>query len=119
MSPPAAVPETVEAQAAGWFADGWRGMVPAFGLRRAARTGDVENLPLIVLLVTVAIGAFSSTIFVTVERGQTAAAWQEVGADLAITPSDMIGLIRSLDNSVTPSYSVTTYCGYFPGSGVG
>ena len=73
-------------RAAGWFADGWRGMVPAFGLRRAARTGDVGSLPLVVLLVTVAIGAFSSTIFVTVERGQTAAAWQEVGADLAMTP---------------------------------
>ena len=71
---------------AGWFADGWRGMVPAFGLRRAARTGDVGSLPLVVLLVTVAIGAFSSTILVTVERGQAAAAWQEVGADLAITP---------------------------------
>ena len=71
---------------AGWFADGWRGMVPAFGLRRAARTGDVGSLPLVVLLVTVAIGAFSSTIFVTVERGQSVAAWHEVGADLAITP---------------------------------
>ena len=73
-------------RAAGWFADGWRGMVPAFGLRRAARTGDVGSLPLVVLLVTVAIGAFSSTIFVTVERGQAAAAWQDVGADLAMTP---------------------------------
>ena len=72
--------------AAGWFADAWRGMVPAFGLRRAARTGDVGSLPLIVLLVTVAIGAFSSTIFVTVERGQSVAAWQAVGADLAMTP---------------------------------
>ncbi|MGH2382728.1 MAG: FtsX-like permease family protein [Candidatus Limnocylindria bacterium] len=61
-------------------------MVPAFGLRRAARTGDIGSLPLIVLLVTVAIGAFSSTVLVTVERGQAAAAWQEVGADLAITP---------------------------------
>ena len=71
---------------AGWFADGWRGMVPAFGLRRAARTGDVGSLPLVVLLVTVAIGAFSSTILVTVERGQDAAAWHEVGADLAIRP---------------------------------
>ncbi|MGI8999049.1 MAG: FtsX-like permease family protein, partial [Candidatus Limnocylindria bacterium] len=71
---------------AGWFADGWRGMVPAFGLRRAARTGDVGSLPLIVLLVTVAIGVFSSTISITVERGQAALAWQEVGADLAITP---------------------------------
>ena len=71
---------------AGWFADGWRGMVPAFGLRRAARTAEVGSLPLVVLLVTVAIGAFSSTIFVTVERGQSAASWHEVGADLAITP---------------------------------
>ena len=71
---------------AGWFADGWRGMVPAFGLRRAARTGEIGSLPLIVLLVTVAIGAFSSTILITLERGQAAAAWQEVGADLAIAP---------------------------------
>ena len=73
-------------RAAGWFAAGWRGMVPAFGLRRAARSGDVGSLPLIVLLVTVAIGAFSSTVFVTIDRGQVAAAWQAVGADLAITP---------------------------------
>ena len=73
-------------RAAGWFADSWRGMVPALGLRRAARTGDVGSLPLVVLLVTVAIGAFSSTIFITVERGQVAAAWQQVGADIAVTP---------------------------------
>jgi putative ABC transport system permease protein len=72
-------------RAAVWFADSWRGMVPAFGLRRAARTGDAGSLPLVVLLVTVAIGAFSSTILLTVERGQVAAAWQAVGADLAIT----------------------------------
>jgi putative ABC transport system permease protein len=76
----------VPLRVAGWFAEGWRGMVAAFGLRRAARTGDAGSLPLVVLLVTVAIGAFSSTIFVTVERGQEAAAWQEVGADLAVTP---------------------------------
>jgi putative ABC transport system permease protein len=73
-------------RAAAWFAAGWRGMVPAFGLWRAARTGDVGSLPLIVLLVTVAIAVFSSTIFVTVERGQSTAAWQAVGADLAMTP---------------------------------
>ncbi len=73
-------------RAAGWFADGWRGMVPAYGLRRAARTGEIGSAPLVVLLVTVAIGAFSSTVFATIERGQAAAAWQTVGADLAITP---------------------------------
>ena len=71
----------------GWFADGWRGMVPALGLRRAARTGDVGSLPLVVLLVTVAIGGFSSTIFVTLDRGQVAASWQAIGADLVIEPS--------------------------------
>jgi putative ABC transport system permease protein len=71
-------------RAAGWFIDGWRGMVPALGLRRAARTGDAGSLPLIVLLVTVAIGAFSSAMFVTIERGQIATSWQEVGADVAI-----------------------------------
>nr|MBA3587978.1 FtsX-like permease family protein [Chloroflexota bacterium] len=76
----------VPLRVAGWFVDGWRGMVPAFGLRRAGRTGDVGSLPMLVLLLTVAIGAFSSTIFVTVERGQAAAAWQDVGADLAMMP---------------------------------
>ncbi|MEO6577781.1 MAG: FtsX-like permease family protein [Candidatus Limnocylindria bacterium] len=73
-------------RAAGWFADGWRGMVPAYGLRRAARTGEIGSAPLVVLLVTIAIGAFSSTVFATIERGQAAAAWQTVGADVAITP---------------------------------
>ncbi len=69
-----------------WFSDGWRGSVPALGLHRAARSGDTGSWPLIVLLVTVAIGTFSSTVLSSVERGQVAAAWQEVGADFAVTP---------------------------------
>lgn len=73
-------------RAGDWLADGWRGAVPAIGLRRASRSGEIGSLPLVVLLVTVAIGAFSSTVSLSIERGQEAATWQEVGADFAIDP---------------------------------
>lgn len=73
-------------RAGDWLAEGWRGAVPALGLRRASRSGEIGSLPLVVLLVTVAIGAFSSTVSLSIERGQDAATWQEVGADFAIDP---------------------------------
>ena len=71
---------------ADWLSDGWRGSVPALGLRRAARSGEAGSMPLLVLLITVAIGSFSSTISVSIARGQEAAAWQQVGADVAVLP---------------------------------
>ncbi|HEX5041219.1 MAG TPA: ABC transporter permease, partial [Candidatus Limnocylindria bacterium] len=67
-------------RAAGWAAASGRGLIPSLGLRRAERQTGTGQLPLIVLLLTVAIGTFSSTMLATVDRGQVTASWQEVGA---------------------------------------
>ena len=67
-------------RAAGWVAGGGRGLVPALGLRRAERQVGTGHLPLIVLLLTVAIGTFSSTMLATIDRGQLGESWQAVGA---------------------------------------
>ena len=79
-------------RAAGWVAGGGRGLVPALGLRRAERQVGTGHLPLIVLLLTIAIGTFSSTMLATIDRGQVADSWQSVGAAYRISggslPSD-------------------------------
>ena len=67
-------------RAAGWAAASGRGLVPTLGLRRAERQTGAGQLPLVVLLLTVAIGTFSSTMLATVDRGQVTASWLEVGA---------------------------------------
>jgi len=67
-------------RAAGWAAASGRGLVPSLGLRRAERQTGTGQLPLVVLLLTVAIGTFSSTMLATVDSGQVTASWQEVGA---------------------------------------
>jgi putative ABC transport system permease protein len=67
-------------RAAGWAAASGRGLVPSLGLRRAERQTGTGQLPLVVLLLTVAIGTFSSTMLATVDRGQVTASWLEVGA---------------------------------------
>jgi putative ABC transport system permease protein len=66
------------------LASGARGLTPALGLRRAQRQLGSGQLPLIVLLLTIAIGVFSSTMLATISQGQVDAAWQSVGADYAI-----------------------------------
>jgi putative ABC transport system permease protein len=65
---------------AGWAAASGRDLVPSLGLRRAERQTGTGQLPLVVLLLTVAIGTFSSTMLATVDTGQVTASWQEVGA---------------------------------------
>lgn len=72
-------------RAAGWVAGGGRGLVPALGLRRAERQVGTGHLPLIVLLLTIAIGTFSSTMLATIDRGQVADSWQSVGAAYRIS----------------------------------
>jgi putative ABC transport system permease protein len=72
-------------RAAGWIAGGGRGLVPALGLRRAERQVGTGHLPLIVLLLTIAIGTFSSTMLATIDRGQVAESWQSVGAAYRIS----------------------------------
>ncbi len=77
-------------RAAGWIAAAGRGMVPALGLRRAERQGGTGHLPLIVLLLTVAIGTFSSAMLATIDRGQLLQSWQVIGAAHRITGEDRL-----------------------------
>jgi putative ABC transport system permease protein len=63
-----------------WLASLGRGFVSVFALRRVGRQPGAGNLPLLVLLLTVAVGVFSSVLLTTIERGQSATAWQEIGA---------------------------------------
>ena len=59
-------------------------LVPALGLRNIGRNPRAAYLPLLVLTLTIAIGVFSSVLAVTIERGQVAASWRDVGADYRI-----------------------------------
>jgi putative ABC transport system permease protein len=75
-------------RAAGWVAASGRGLVPALGLRRAERQAGTGQLPLVVLLLTVAIGTFSSTMLATIDRGQVAESWLAIGAAHRVTSDD-------------------------------
>ena len=62
-----------------WLARRGRGLVPVLAMRRAAdgrRTGP----GLVVLLVTAAIWAFSSSVLLYVDRAADAVAWRDTGA---------------------------------------
>lgn len=87
-------------RAAGWLAASGRGVVPALGLRRAERQTSAAHLPLLVLLLTVAIGTFSSTMLATIDRGQAAESWQSVGAAHRLDAADP--LPAELDVTAVP-----------------
>jgi putative ABC transport system permease protein len=63
-----------------WLASLGRGFVTVFALRRVGREAGAVHLPLLVLLLTIAIGVFSSVVMSSIERGQVVTAWQQVGA---------------------------------------
>jgi putative ABC transport system permease protein len=64
-----------------WLAARRRDLVPVLGLRNVGRHSAAANLPLLVLMLTAAFGAFSSVVLSSIDRGQVDAAWREVGAD--------------------------------------
>lgn len=74
----------IPVRALGWLTARRRDLVPALGLRSIGRNPSAAYLPLLVLTLTVAIGAFSSVLGATIDDGQVAASWQEVGADYRI-----------------------------------
>jgi putative ABC transport system permease protein len=69
-----------------------RDLVPLHALQRTARASSSSHAPLLVLLLAVAIGTFSSVMLVTIERGQSETAWREVGADFRVDrgPADRL-----------------------------
>jgi putative ABC transport system permease protein len=76
-------------RALGWLAARRRDFVPVLGLRTVARHPGAANLPLLVLLLTAAFGAFASTLSASIDRGQLTASYLKVGADFRI---ERIGL---------------------------
>ncbi|HSM38849.1 MAG TPA: FtsX-like permease family protein, partial [Candidatus Limnocylindrales bacterium] len=68
----------------GWLAASRRDLVPVLGLRSVGRHPAVANLPLLVLMLTAAFGAFASVVTSTVDRGQQVASWENLGADYRI-----------------------------------
>ena len=105
-------------RAIGWLSARRRDLVPVLGLRSIGRNPGAAYLPLLVLTLTVAVGVFSSVIAVTIDRGQVAAAWQEVGADYRIggpnrgpidadvDPRTVPGVIAAVPVLVTPTGAV-------------
>jgi len=87
-------------RALGWLAARRRDLVPVLGLRTVGRHPTIVALPLLVLMLTAAIGAFSSVVVATVDRGQLTASWQELGADYRIESEGGLPLAPAVDPSV-------------------
>ncbi len=69
----------------GWLAARRRDLVPVLGLRTIGRHPSSANLPLLVLMLTAAFGAFASVVTTTVDRGQLVASWENLGADFRVS----------------------------------
>lgn len=76
-------------RALGWLAARRRDFVPVLGLRTIGRHPGAANLPLLVLLLTAAFGAFASTLSASIDRGQLTASYLDVGSDFRL---ERIGL---------------------------
>jgi len=92
----------VPVRALGWLTARRRDLVPALGLRSIGRNPSAAYLPLLVLILTVAIGVFSSVLSVTIDRGQVAASWQDVGADYRIDAAAEGSIGAVVDPATTP-----------------
>ena len=79
-----------------------RGLIPTFPLWGAARQSRIAAVPLLVILVATAIGAFSSVVLESVRQGQLAASWRAVGADWRIDADPGIPVPSALDLRAVP-----------------
>ena len=71
-------------RAIGWLAARGAILSPCSELRTIGRDPTAAYLPLLVLMLTVAIGTFPRSMRVTVDRGQVDDSWRQVGADYRI-----------------------------------
>ena len=79
-----------------------RDLVPVLGLRSIGRHPSAAYLPLLVLTLTVAIGVFSAVVSSTIDQGQLAATWREVGADYRVEAATGGSLDPALDVAGIP-----------------
>ena len=89
-------------RALAWLTARRRDLVPALGLRSIGRNPGAAYLPLLVLTLTVAMGVFSSVLASTIDDGQVAASWQEVGADYRIDAHPDGSLGPDVDPATVP-----------------
>ena len=83
----------------GWLMARRRDLVPVLGLRNLSRHATAGYLPLLIVMLTVAIGTFSSVVQITIERSQLEASWREIGADYRIQSPSGGALDAALDPS--------------------
>src|SRR6478736_171540 len=89
-------------RAIGWLAARRRDLVAVLGLRTIGRDPTAAYLPLLVLMLTVAIGTFTSVVRVTVDQGQVADSWRLVGADYRIENRNGGTLAPRVDPTAIP-----------------
>jgi putative ABC transport system permease protein len=90
----------------GWLAARRRDLVPVVGLRMIGRHPAAANLPLLVLMLTAAFGAFSSVIVSSIDRGQVFASYLDVGADYRLEATAIGPLAGSLDPAAVAGVAV-------------
>ena len=79
-----------------------RDFVPVVGLRTVSRHAATANLPLLVLMLTAAFGAFASVVASSVDHGQVAVSYLQTGADFRLEEIGIGGLPPSLDPTTIP-----------------
>jgi putative ABC transport system permease protein len=89
-------------RALGWLAARRRDMVPVTGLRTVSRRPASANLPILVLMLTAAFGAFASVIESSIDRGQVASSYLDVGADYRLDAVGVLNLPPALDPTTIP-----------------
>jgi putative ABC transport system permease protein len=110
-------------RALGWLAARRRDFVPVLGLRTIGRHPGAANLPLLVLMLTAAFGAFSSVLASSIDRGQVTASYLDVGADYrverirlaAMAPIDAVTGTPGVESVATGMVDTSASFGSTPG----
>ncbi|NJD28397.1 MAG: hypothetical protein FIA92_08875 [Chloroflexi bacterium] len=87
----------------GWLAARRRDIVPVLGLRRIGRQPAVASLTVLVVMLTVAFGAFAAVVSSSLRHGQEVASYLEVGADYRL---ERVGI-----GALGPSFDPSTVAG--------
>jgi putative ABC transport system permease protein len=72
-----------------------RGVIGFLGLTRAARAPVTLALPAITLVLALTVAAFAGMVRTAVVRGETAASWQAIGADVVVAAPGQLGISPS------------------------
>ncbi len=89
-------------RALGWLAARRRDFVPVLGLRTIGRHPAAANLPILMLMLTAAFGAFASVVASSVDRGQVDASYLKLGADFRVDAVGLGALAPASDPAAIP-----------------